>query len=187
LMDLNESLDVVLTLYHNQLKHGIAVETNFQSGIPRMLGYSDELGQVWTNIIHNAAQAMQYDGKLTLHTRMDGEIAIVSIADNGPGIPQDVLPRIFEPFFTTKPQGEGTGLGLDICKKIIEKHSGEVEVETGPSGTTFTVRLPIRTSHDQLDIPEEVEMVDAIIAQAGIPAAAESVHNEVPPQTEPEN
>ncbi|MBX3101420.1 MAG: GAF domain-containing protein [Bacteroidetes bacterium] len=141
-LDITDSLDVVLTMYHNQLKHGVEVTTDIRP-LPRILGYSDELGQVWTNIIHNAAQAMQYNGKMHISTREESGYAVVSIADNGPGIPAEVLPRIFEPFFTTKRQGEGTGLGLDICKKIVEKHKGEISVDTGAEGTTFRIRIPV--------------------------------------------
>lgn len=147
-MDLNESMDVVLTLYHNQLKHGVQVTATLDRSIPTMMGYSDELGQVWTNIIHNAAQAMQYEGKLDIETLYQDGHALVRITDSGPGIPAEVLPRIFDPFFTTKPQGEGTGLGLDICKKIVEKHNGTLEVETEPGRTSFLVTLPINSPTD---------------------------------------
>jgi PAS domain S-box-containing protein len=142
-LDITDSLDVVLTMYHNQLKHGVELTTDIHA-LPKIKGYADELGQVWTNIIHNAAQAMQYNGKLHISTHIEGgSHAVVSIADNGPGIPPDVLPRIFDPFFTTKRQGEGTGLGLDICKKIVEKHGGTIRVDTGPEGTTFFISMPL--------------------------------------------
>jgi signal transduction histidine kinase len=148
-LDITDSLDVVLTMYHNQLKHGVEVTTDIQP-LPKIKGYADELGQVWTNIIHNAAQAMQYNGQMHISTKVEnGCYAVVSIADNGPGIPADVLPRIFDPFFTTKRQGEGTGLGLDICKKIVEKHGGTISVDTSSAGTTFTIRLPLESTQTQ--------------------------------------
>lgn len=144
-VDLVDSLEVILTLYHNQLKHGVTVERKFDKEIPPILGYGDELGQVWTNIIHNAAQAMKYNGNLTVEiSRKGDQYAIVSITDNGPGIPPEIKERIFEPFFTTKPQGEGTGLGLDICRKIVEKHRGTIHVDSEPGRTCFTVTLPFQ-------------------------------------------
>lgn len=143
-VDLQDSLEVILTLYHNQLKHGVTVVRNFQP-TPSVEGFGDELGQVWTNIIHNGAQAMEYSGTLTVELYPEGETAVVKITDSGPGIPAEVLARIFEPFFTTKPQGEGTGLGLDICRKIItERHNGTINVDTEPGRTTFIIKLPFK-------------------------------------------
>lgn len=144
-IDLVDSMEVILTLYHNQLKHGIEVEKHYAQ-IPPIKGYGDELGQVWTNIIHNAAQAMEFAGKLIIEIgRFENEgDAFVRITDNGPGIPPEIQDKIFEPFFTTKPQGEGTGLGLDICRKIIEKHRGTISVESEPGRTSFLITLPYR-------------------------------------------
>jgi signal transduction histidine kinase len=104
----------------------------------------DELNQVWTNLVHNALQAMDHKGTLTVGLHRDGGDAVVSVADTGCGIPEDIRARIFDAFFTTKPAGEGTGLGLDIVRKIIDKHQGRIEVESEVGrGSTFTVRLPI--------------------------------------------
>ncbi len=143
---LAESVDTVLTLYQNQLKYGVTVERHYDSSVPKVPLYPDEIGQVWTNIIHNAIQAMatvDREGKLTITIRQEGQWASVAITDNGPGIPEEIKSRIFDPFFTTKSQGEGTGLGLDISRKIIEKHRGQIEVESEPGRTCFTVRLPL--------------------------------------------
>ncbi len=144
-----EGLDVVLTLYYNQLKHGIEVVKRYDD-VPPIRCYPDELNQVWTNLIHNAIQAMQGKGRLEMavhpvetHGRASLQNGVVvEITDSGSGIPDDIKPRIFEPFFTTKPAGEGSGLGLDICKKIIEKHHGKIEFESQPGRTTFRVWLP---------------------------------------------
>ena len=107
----------------------------------------DELNQVWTNLIQNAAQAIEGHGTITIETaeEMRGERdgVVVRIVDDGPGVPEDVLPRIFEPFFTTKPKGEGTGLGLGIARQIVDKHGGELRCESRPGRTMFEVRLPI--------------------------------------------
>jgi signal transduction histidine kinase len=141
--DITEGLDTVLTLYHNQLKHGVKVIRNY-ADVPPFLCYPDELNQVWTNLIHNALQAMEFEGTLTVDVTQQSGQAIVSITDTGQGIPEDIKTRIFEPFFTTKPPGEGTGLGLDIVRKIIDKHHGMIQVESQPGQTTFQVTLPIR-------------------------------------------
>jgi signal transduction histidine kinase len=159
-VDLVDSLEVILTLYHNQLKHGVTVERKFDKEIPPILGYGDELGQVWTNIIHNAAQAMKYNGNLKVEIgRKDDKYAVVRITDNGPGIPPEIKDRIFEPFFTTKQQGEGTGLGLDICRKIVEKHQGTITVDSEPGRTCFTVTIPFQpeSSADIANLPASHE------------------------------
>lgn len=140
--NLTEGIETVLTLYHNQLKKGVEVVRNYDD-LPTMLCYPDELNQVWTNLIHNALQAMDYQGTLTLSVMAVEQQAKISIADTGKGIPQEIQEKIFEPFFTTKPAGEGSGLGLDIVKKIIEKHDGKITVESEPGCTTFNVFLPI--------------------------------------------
>lgn len=141
--DLVESVETILTLLHNQLKYGIEVVKDYDD-VPKIPAYPDELGQVWTNIITNAVQAMKGQGKLSIEVRQaDAEFAEVSITDNGPGIPPEIQNRIFEPFFTTKAQGEGTGLGLDISRKIVEKHHAKIRVESKPGKTTFTVSLPL--------------------------------------------
>ena len=107
--------------------------------------YVDELNQVWTNLIHNAVQALDGPGEIAIETEADGT-GVVRVIDNGPGIPPEVMPRIFEPFFTTKPRGEGTGLGLGIVRRIVvERHGGQIRVESRPGRTCFEVRsLPAR-------------------------------------------
>jgi len=142
LTDIPESIETILTLYQNQLKQGIEVETFFDAGLPKLYLFADEIGQVWTNILQNAIQAMGGRGKLRVEAQNEGAYVRVSFTDNGPGIPPEILPRIFEPFFTTKPRGEGTGLGLDICRRIVEKHHGRIEVTSQPGQTTFHVFLP---------------------------------------------
>jgi len=142
--DIAEGMDTVLTLYQSHLKHGVEVVRDYEE-VPRILCLPDELNQVWTNLIHNSLQAMDYKGTLEIGvSKRDGSIA-VSVTDSGPGIPDDVREKIFEPFFTTKPAGEGTGLGLDIVKKIVDKHDGRIEVDSKPGRTTMCVILPMRT------------------------------------------
>ncbi|MFB2838998.1 response regulator [Floridanema evergladense] len=144
---ITEGIETVLTLYNNQLKHGIEVTRDYQANLPSLLCYPDELNQVWTNLIHNAIQAMDYKGHLSVSVTHQSDSLVVSITDDGKGIPPEVMPRIFEPFFTTKPPGEGSGLGLDIVKKIIQKHNGKICVESIPGKTTFTVALPFDSNH----------------------------------------
>ena len=152
-----EGIEVVLTLYHNQIKHGIDVNKQYDD-VPLIPCYPDELNQVWTNLLHNAIQAMDGKGALeisvgrTTEEQMVGsaenektgdQYILVQITDSGCGIPAAIQERIFEPFFTTKPYGEGSGLGLDIVKKIIDKHQGRIDLESQPGRTTFNVWLPI--------------------------------------------
>jgi len=136
-----DTVETVLELYHNQLKKGVEVAKNYQF-LPPIWCYPDELMQVWTNLIHNAIQAMDGKGKLEIVVREQDNYVIVQVTDSGCGIPPEIQERIFEPFFTTKPLGEGSGLGLDIVKKIVNKHEGRIEVESVPGETTFRVWLP---------------------------------------------
>lgn len=144
--DIVQNLQMILTLYHNQMKHGINLITKFDENLPTVMGYPDELNQVWTNIITNALQAMQYQGDLTIEAHQNNGHVEVKIIDSGPGIPEEIQPKIFEPFFTTKKQGEGTGLGLGICKKIIEKHQGEIKFTSQPGRTEFVIKLPVNVN-----------------------------------------
>ena len=146
---ITEGIETALTLYQNQLKQGVEVIKNYDESLPPILCYPDELNQVWTNLVHNALQAMNNRGTLKIDVRQQGEQLRIDITDSGKGILPDVMPRIFEPFFTTKPRGEGSGLGLDIVKKIIEKHQGKIEVESVPGKTTFTVSLPIHLKEEK--------------------------------------
>jgi signal transduction histidine kinase len=142
-VNITDGIETVLTLYQNQIKQGVEVVRNYQAQLPAVLCYPDELNQVWTNLIHNALQAMDNQGTLTIEAVQQDTSVMVKITDSGKGIPPEILPKIFEPFFTTKPAGEGSGLGLDIVNKIIEKHQGKIEVESVPGKTAFTVSLPI--------------------------------------------
>jgi signal transduction histidine kinase len=102
---------------------------------------------VWTNLLHNAIDALGESGTITVRTRLENDCAVVEISDDGPGIPEDVQARIFEPFFTTKPVGQGTGLGLDTVRRIVEeRHNGTIAVDSRPGETTFRVWLPLKQS-----------------------------------------
>jgi PAS domain S-box-containing protein len=140
--NLIDGIETILTLYQNPIKRGVEVIRNYED-IPPFFCYPDELNQVWTNLIHNALQAMDNKGTLTIDLREKNKKVEVSITDSGKGIPTELMSKIFQPFFTTKPPGEGSGLGLDIVRKILEKHQGNIEVESQPGKTTFTVSLPV--------------------------------------------
>lgn len=139
---IEKGLETVLEIYHNRLKHKIEVIRCYQD-IPQLLCYPDELIQVWTNLIHNSIQAMKEGGKLTLRTAVERQGIKVEIEDTGTGIAPELKNKIFEAFFTTKPTGEGSGLGLYISKKIIEKHNGTLALESQPGHTKFTIWLPL--------------------------------------------
>ncbi len=142
---LSQSLQTVLDLYASQLRQGIELHCDF-ADVPVVQGHPDELIQVWTNLVHNAVQAMGGRGRLTLRTGRGADgAAVVEVVDSGPGIPADVLPRIFDAFFTTKPRGEGSGLGLHICRKIVQRHGGTLLAQSRPGQTVFSVTLPALT------------------------------------------
>jgi signal transduction histidine kinase len=138
-----EEIDSVLILYQHQLKQGIQVSTSYQD-LPEIVCYPEQLNQVWANLIHNAIQAMGRQGKLDITATGHQGLIRVQVTDSGCGIPAEIQDKIFEPFFTTKVAGVGTGLGLDIARQIIQQHHGQIEVESQPGRTTFTVWLPIQ-------------------------------------------
>jgi signal transduction histidine kinase len=145
--DLHEGLDSTLTMLGYQLRHnGVEIARDYADDLPLVQAIGGQINQVWTNLIDNAADAMPEGGTLTIKTRKDvhREGVCVEITDTGEGISQDLQVRIFEPFFTTKDVGQGTGLGLDVVRRIVvQEHGGEVEVESQPGRTTFRVRLPL--------------------------------------------
>jgi signal transduction histidine kinase len=126
--------------------------------LPEIECYAGQLSQVWMNLMVNAAQAMNSRGDLWITTTVEDDYIVVKFQDNGPGIPDDVITRVFDPFFTTKPVKEGTGLGLSIVHGIIERHGGDIKVESKiGAGATFTVRLPVRgvaSFDNKLEEPE---------------------------------
>jgi signal transduction histidine kinase len=143
-VDVHEGLKSTLVMLTHRLR-GITLVKEFDWTLPKVLAYPGELNQVWTNIIDNAAAAMDGSGTLTIRTSRDGDRVLVEICDTGPGIPPELQKRIFEPFYTTKGVGEGTGLGLDISWKIVvNRHGGDIRVVSSPGDTRFEVRLPLR-------------------------------------------
>jgi signal transduction histidine kinase len=142
-VDLHEGLDSTLTILGYRLKKGsITVERHYDRTLPRVTAHGSELNQAWTNLIVNSLDAIDGQGTITITTRRSTAGVAVDIADDGPGIPPDQQSRVFEPFFTTKGVGEGSGLGLDIVRRIVNGHRGDISVRSQPGATVFTVTLP---------------------------------------------
>ena len=151
-VDVHELLDSTLLMLGRKIGDKITVVKEYDRSLPPVPAYAAELNQVWTNLIDNAVAAMEGEGTLTIRTDRDDGWAVISICDDGPGVPEDIRARIFEPFFTTKPVGEGTGLGLDISWRIvINKHHGDLSLESVPGDTRFIVRLPLDPPRDDAD------------------------------------
>ena len=143
-LDVGRGLADTLTVLRNKVKKKSAsVEVAVAPDLPEVEGYGGELNQVWVNLIDNALDAIGPGGHLDVTARREGATVAVSIADDGPGIPDAIRARIFDPFFTTKPVGEGTGLGLDIVRRLLSRNNGTIDVESRPGHTVFTVRLPV--------------------------------------------
>jgi signal transduction histidine kinase len=142
-VDLAQSLENTLVMFKSRL-HDVKVEMEFDPALPPVSAYGRELNQVWTALIENALDAMQDKGTLQLKTRLQGQMAFVEVWDSGPGIEPDLKSRIFEPFYTTKAPGRGLGLGLDTVQRIVQRHSGYINVESRPRATCFQIRLPLQ-------------------------------------------
>ena len=146
-VDIHEGLNSTLTMLNHKLKKkNIRVEKEFQDDPPKIPIYVSEINQVWTNLIDNAIDAMDEKGTLTIRTHTDHDHLQVNIIDDGSGIPPDIQGSIFDPFFTTKPVGQGSGLGLDIVKKIIEQHQASINLDSEPGKTQFTICFPLESS-----------------------------------------
>ena len=144
--DIHEGIESTLVIMGHKLKHTqIRIVRDYDRSLPKLTIRGSELNQVWTNLIHNAIDALGESGTITIATRRDGDCALVDVTDDGPGIPEACRPRIFESFFTTKEAGKGTGMGLDVVHRIVvDRHDGSVTVDTEPGRTTFHVRLPFK-------------------------------------------
>jgi len=142
-VDLHEEIESSLTLLNHLLKDRVVVHRKLGE-LPHVECIRSSVDQVFLNLLANAAQAIEGRGAITIETRREDDMAVISFADTGRGIAPDVISRIFDPFFTTKTVGEGTGLGLSISYEIVKKHGGEILVESpAAGGAVFTVRLPI--------------------------------------------
>ena len=121
-----------------------SVALDIPADLPLVRAYGGELNQVWSNLLENALDSINQCGQVTVTARLEAKNVVVRVIDDGPGIPAENLGRIFDPFFTTKPIGQGTGLGLDITRRIVRRHDGHIDVESRPGGgrTEFRVSLP---------------------------------------------
>ncbi|HNB51458.1 MAG TPA: CoA-binding protein [Anaerolineales bacterium] len=149
-VNVHEGLDNTLLILRNKYKQGIRVKREYAPDLPSIRAYGSELNQVWTNILDNAADALEGQKspppEVIIRTSSNDEWVTVEIEDNGPGIPEENRGKIFDPFFTTKPPGKGTGLGLNISYNIVvNKHLGDIKVFSTPGKTRFEVKLPRAT------------------------------------------
>jgi signal transduction histidine kinase len=146
-IDLHEGIETTLRIMDYEIRKAkVDIVREYDRSLPKLCAHGNELNQVWTNLIDNAVDAMREQGKgtLTIRTSRHKDDAVVEVVDTGPGISTEVQRRMFEPFFTTKEAGEGSGLGLDIARRIVKvRHKGEIRFESRPGETTFEVRLPL--------------------------------------------
>jgi signal transduction histidine kinase len=146
-VDVHEGLDSTLVILRHKIKPTYTIIRDYEPGLPRIEAYAGELNQVWTNILDNALDALgdrPEGAEIRLRTRRQDDGIVVDLCDNGPGVPPEIQSRVYEPFFTTKPPGIGTGLGLNIAYNIVNKHYGDIQLQSRPGKTCFTVRLPLR-------------------------------------------
>jgi signal transduction histidine kinase len=134
--------DTVAVLASKAREKSVSVRLEIPENLPSIRAFGGELNQVWSNLLENALDAVPTSGQVVVSASCDSEWVIVRVVDNGPGMTPEIRGRIFDPFFTTKPMGEGTGLGLDISRRIVARHGGQIEVESEPGRTEFRVTLP---------------------------------------------
>jgi signal transduction histidine kinase len=119
----------------------VSMSLDVPADLPRVPGFGGELNQVWANLVDNALDAAK--SHVSVAASREGDTVVVTVVDDGPGVPPEIRERVFDPFFTTKPVGQGTGLGLDIARRLVLRHHGEIEVESRPGRTQFRVALPL--------------------------------------------
>jgi signal transduction histidine kinase len=135
--------DTIVVLTSKAKTKGATLTLNADPGLPEALGFAGDLNQVWSNLIDNALDAIPQNGRVELTAKREGQTIAVRVIDDGPGIPQDIVTKIFDPFFTTKPVGKGTGLGLDIVRRLVQRSNAQIDVKSQPGRTEFRVCLPI--------------------------------------------
>jgi signal transduction histidine kinase len=143
-VDISQGLRNTIVVLRGKAKtKAVSLTLDVANGLPLVNGFAGELNQVWSNLIANALDAVSENGRVevTATRGHNGQGVIVRVADDGPGIPAGIRDRIFDPFFTTKPVGEGSGLGLDIVRRLVQRHNGQIEVDSEPGKTEFRVIL----------------------------------------------
>ena len=149
-IDVTVGIESTLVVLNHKLRDGVKIVRSYGADVPRIDAYAGELNQVWTNLIDNAVDAMDGVGTLQIATRADGDHVVVEFGDTGQGMSPKVAARAFEAFYTTKDVGKGTGLGLDIARRIIvERHGGTINIDSRPGRTVLRVRVPARASELQ--------------------------------------
>jgi signal transduction histidine kinase len=144
-IDVTEGIESTLVMLGHKLRDGVTVVREYGADIPKIEAHAGELNQVWTNLIDNAVDAMEGEGTLRVATRAEGDHVIIEVGDTGPGMPPEVAARAFEAFYTTKDVGKGTGLGLDIARRIVEeRHGGTITIDSRPGQTVLRVQIPVR-------------------------------------------
>jgi signal transduction histidine kinase len=145
LTDVVEGLESTLVMLAHRLTAGVTVVRDYGADVPRIEAHAGELNQVWTHLIDNAIDAMEGTGTLRLSTRATGDGVVVEVADTGPGMSEEIRAHAFDPFYSTKDVGQGTGLGLDVSRRIVvERHGGDIAIDSRPGETVLRVRLPLR-------------------------------------------
>jgi signal transduction histidine kinase len=148
-VDVGRGLADTITVLHSKARRkSIELALDVPSGLPSVIGLGGELNQVWSNLIDNALDAAPERGHVRVSAALEGGVLVVRVVDDGDGIPDAVRDRLFEPFFTTKQVGEGTGLGLDIAKRLVGRHEGQIEVDSRRGRTEFRVTLPLQPPGD---------------------------------------
>jgi len=150
---LNDTLRLMASKIRDK---SVTLTLDIAPDLPQARANGSELNQVWTNLIENAIDAVPYGGEITVRVRAEFDTILVNVIDNGHGIPEDIKDRIFDPFFTTKAVGEGTGMGLDIVRRLVFNQKGEIDVQSRPGQTDFRVSLPIEPAPAARAVPAGV-------------------------------
>ena len=175
---INESIQTAMVLLKNRLKHTVKVSTDLDPALPA-IPCTCEIHQVWTNLLNNACDAIEelgedYQGKINISTRKKDDHILITVTDNGNGIPEDKINKIFDPFFTTKDIGKGTGLGLSIVSGILKRHYGIIRVESRRGCTVFEVSLPIAAPSNNFSDGKDDGHIDERVDREHCPVTADS-------------
>ena len=148
-IQVTDGIESTLVMLGHKLRSGVTVVREYADDVPMIEAYAGELNQVWTNLVDNAVDAMDGSGTLRVSTRMEDGSVVVEVGDSGTGMTPQVAARAFEAFYTTKDVDAGTGLGLDIARRIVvERHHGEISIDSRPGDTVLRVRLPVELPPD---------------------------------------
>jgi signal transduction histidine kinase len=133
--------DTIAVLAGKARGKSVSLTLDASPDLPRVRGFGGELNQVWANLVDNAVDAVSDGGRVSVTARAEGAEVVVRVTDNGPGIPAELQSRIYDPFFTTRAVGKGTGLGLDIVRRLVDRNEGRIDLESEEGKTEFRVAL----------------------------------------------